>query len=324
MTLLPAGGVLRALALLAALRLARGAPDSLAALVPDTASLGALSFTGASCRHLAPGVVLSGYPAARAGGGGRVLPAARLARRDAGACADGELLFVGDAPAASLAAEGRTVYQLFVRFVERDWPEELRDFSSGRVSECPAAAGAASGEDGALTNFSISSVFLFTPPNADSAVLALDEVDGEGEDGSPGSPGLFRPFALAEDVLYAAVEYDLSDASAEELAGFPCGDRCRWREPDARGRLAFHCVYAEDVAAADAAARVEAAGDEVPEVPGADDPMFRENRRVSVGEAAGIASGFLLSAALLTGFLVRRRRLNRDEQADLNMLPTLG
>lgn len=334
MTPLPVGGLPRLLVLLAALPLARGAPDSVADLVPATATLGALTFTGSSCRHVASGVVLSGYPA---GGGDRVLPAARLARRGAeDACADGELVFSGAAaPAALLSGDGLTAYQLFLRVVERDWPAELRDFSGGRVSGCPAAAGAADGEGARPpANVSITSVFLFTPPDADSAVSAADEGEGEEEEDAA---GLFRAFGLAEDVLYAAVEFDLSDASAEELAGFPCGDRCVWKAPevrkDAGGRLTFHCFYAEDVAAADAAAlRAEAADDaaedaaedEVPELPGADDPLFRENRRISVGEGIGIACGFLLSVALLAGFFLRRRRLNREEEADLNMLPTLG
>lgn len=323
-------GAARLAALLALPALAAAAPERLADLVPATAALGALSFTGSSCRHVASGLRVSRYPAAPAGGGGgdRVLPAARLGLRGADACAEGELVFSGAAPAASLANGTLDAYELFVRVVERDWPAALRDISRGRVSGCPASArGAETGDGGpAPASVAVTSVLLFTPPDGDSAVSALADGDREGEEGAS---DLFRGFGVAEDVLYAAVQFDLIDASEEELAGFPCGDRCRWRDPavreDAGGRLAFHCFYAEDVAAADAAARsVEAEGDEVPELPGDDDPIFQRNRNLSVGEGVGIACGFLLSAALITTFLVRRRRLNREEQGDPSMMPTLG
>lgn len=290
-------------------------PSTVADVIGSRQDLFKVDFTSATCAHLVSSLRISGYPfpkAARPRNAPRPLGAAAVtlnAGTNDEACADGSLDFTGNVdtkPGSSV-----TPYVIFLRILEDDLPEELYDYSFGGVSKCRTTASIPVG------NFTIASLTLFTPASNASAVSVGSAEAGRSK---------LQVIPLAENVLYGAVEFDLSNVTEAELAAFPDGTESSWQAGE---RPAFHCFLASDAKKANAAAKgsIDAGGSDPGGDPGLaapDDSMYQENRKLSVGEGVAIASGVTFTGMLLASFFFRRRRLNRLAEEELDIMPTLG
>lgn len=192
-----------------------------------------------------------------------------------------------------------TPYTLFLRVVKDIIPPENYLFGTGLVGSCPTSP------RNQPSNITMTSLLFFTPENNKTKISTWASNSGPRPEDDTNK-------LLANGILYAAVAFDLSGVSKEELNEITEGDR-------GIEVTEFHCFLASD---AEAASKAVDEGDDELENDQADnrnatssntsrgDPSTsKEKRKLTAGEIVGIAGGFVVAfVTVVTIFAARRKR----------------